>query len=117
LIDDQKAICIGICHVLASLLGDQRAKALLALAMPLLDCLETVTEHANQAANLVLRKLAVNHRSTIHIDSRLQLAVHLSTIHIDTILQQSILASKLGLHPVTIADLSPGTSNSLLVTS
>jgi hypothetical protein len=49
-IDDRKAICIGICHVLASLPGDQRDKSLLALAMPSLDCLETMTEHANQAA-------------------------------------------------------------------
>jgi hypothetical protein len=49
-IDDRKAICIGICHVLASLPGDQRAKSLLALAMPSLDCLETMAEHANQAA-------------------------------------------------------------------
>jgi hypothetical protein len=41
-------------------------------------------------------------------------------IRIDAIvlvLQQSILASELlGLHPVAIADLSPGTFNSLLVT-
>ena len=47
--DDRQAICMGICHVLASLPDDQRSKSLHALAMPTLDCLETMTQHANQA--------------------------------------------------------------------
>lgn len=49
--DDRKALCNGVCHVLASLPDSQRGKSLLALAMPALDCLETMIQHANQASN------------------------------------------------------------------
>ena len=43
---DRKAICIGLCHVLAALPDNQRAQSLLALAMPSLDCLNIMTQHA-----------------------------------------------------------------------
>lgn len=49
-VDDRQALCVGICHVLASLPDNQRAKSLHALAMPALDCLETMTRIANQTA-------------------------------------------------------------------
>jgi hypothetical protein len=48
--EDRQALCSGICHVLASLPDNQRAKSLQALAMPTLDCLETMTYLANQTA-------------------------------------------------------------------
>jgi hypothetical protein len=48
-IDDRKALCIGLCHVLAALPDNQRAKSLLALAMPSLDCLETMIQYAEEA--------------------------------------------------------------------
>ena len=41
------AICIGICHVLAQLPRDQHDKSLLALAMPAIDCFETMVRHVN----------------------------------------------------------------------
>ena len=37
--EDRQELCIGICHVLASLPDNQRSKSLLALAMPSLDCI------------------------------------------------------------------------------
>ncbi len=46
-IKDRVSLCTGICHVLASLPPNQRAKSLLALAMPSLDCLEAMLQHAN----------------------------------------------------------------------
>ena len=48
-VDDRKALCIGLCHVLAALPDNQRGKSLLALAMPTLDCLDTMTQHATKA--------------------------------------------------------------------
>ena len=48
--DDRQALCSGICHVLASLPDSQRTKSLHALAMPALDCLETMTNLANQTS-------------------------------------------------------------------
>jgi hypothetical protein len=49
-VEDRQALCVGICHVLASLPDNQRGKSLHALAMPTLDCLETMTRHADHAA-------------------------------------------------------------------
>ena len=49
--DDRKAMGAGICHVIASLPESQRANSLLALAMPSIDCLETMLQHANSSAN------------------------------------------------------------------
>jgi hypothetical protein len=49
-VEDRQALCVGICHVLASLPDNQRDKSLHALAMPTLDCLETMTRHADHAA-------------------------------------------------------------------
>eukprot|EP00980_Cylindrotheca_fusiformis_P008551 scaffold1813_cov109-Cylindrotheca_fusiformis.AAC.9 len=49
--EDRKSIGIGICHVLASLPESQRSKSLLALAMPSLDCLETMVQHATHLEN------------------------------------------------------------------
>lgn len=46
-IDDRVSLCNGICHVLAALPANQQAKSLLALAMPSLDCLEAMLQHAN----------------------------------------------------------------------
>jgi hypothetical protein len=43
-------MCIGLCHVLAALPDNQRAKSLLALAMPTLDCLETMIQYATEAS-------------------------------------------------------------------
>lgn len=56
-LDDRKSICVGISHVLATLPDSQRAKSLLALAMPTLDCLETMLREANQT---VLTKNSTN---------------------------------------------------------
>jgi hypothetical protein len=49
--EDREAMGVGICHVLASLPDSQRAKSLLALAMPSLDCLEKMLQHANRLVN------------------------------------------------------------------
>jgi hypothetical protein len=49
--EDREAMGVGICHVLASLPDNQRAKSLLALAMPSLDCLEKMLQHANRLVN------------------------------------------------------------------
>jgi hypothetical protein len=43
-------MAVGLCHVLASLPENQRAKSLLALAMPALNCLEAMLQHANDEA-------------------------------------------------------------------
>jgi hypothetical protein len=57
--EDRKEFCIGICHVLASLPDNQRSKSLLALAMPTLDCLETMLQHANQVASVSQEQLKI----------------------------------------------------------
>jgi hypothetical protein len=49
-VEDRQALCVGICHVLASLPDSLRVKSLHALAMPTLDCLETMIRHADHAA-------------------------------------------------------------------
>ena len=49
-VEDRQALCVGICHVLASLPDYQRDRSLHALAMPTLDCLETMIRHADHAA-------------------------------------------------------------------
>jgi hypothetical protein len=49
--EDREAMGVGICHVLASLPDNQRAKSLLALAMPSLDCLEKMLQHADRLVN------------------------------------------------------------------
>jgi hypothetical protein len=49
-VEDRQALCVGICHVLATLPDNHRDKSLHALAMPTLDCLETMTRHADHAA-------------------------------------------------------------------
>lgn len=46
-IDDRKALCIGICHVLAALPDNQRVRSFHALALPALDCFEKMTSVAN----------------------------------------------------------------------
>ena len=55
-VDDRKAMGEGICYVIASLPDSQRANSLLALAMPSIDCLETMLQHANSAANSSLEQ-------------------------------------------------------------
>ncbi|KAG7363706.1 hypothetical protein IV203_027067 [Nitzschia inconspicua] len=46
--DDRKALCNGICYVLASLPEPQHALSLMALAMPVLGCLETMLQRAGE---------------------------------------------------------------------
>ncbi|KAG7342510.1 hypothetical protein IV203_007603 [Nitzschia inconspicua] len=46
--DDRKALCNGICYVLASLPEPQHALSLMALAMPMLGCLETMLQRAGE---------------------------------------------------------------------
>lgn len=46
-IDDRKALCIAICHVLAALPDNQRVRSFHALALPALDCFEKMTSVAN----------------------------------------------------------------------
>jgi hypothetical protein len=48
-VDDRKGLCEGICHVLACWPEAQRPKSLLALAMPALNCLETMLQHARES--------------------------------------------------------------------
>jgi len=55
-VDDRKAMGEGVCHIIASLPENQRAKSLLALAMPSIDCLETMLQHASSAANSSLEQ-------------------------------------------------------------
>lgn len=55
-LDDRKAMGEGICHIIASLPENQRAKSLLALAMPSIDCMETMLQHASSAANSSLEQ-------------------------------------------------------------
>jgi len=55
-LDDRTAMAEGICSVIASLPESQRANSLLALAMPSIDCLETMLQHANSAANSSLEQ-------------------------------------------------------------
>lgn len=50
-VNDRKAMAEGICHVIAILPENQRPNSLLALAIPSIDCLETMLQHANRAAN------------------------------------------------------------------
>jgi hypothetical protein len=45
-VQDRKCLCEGICHVLAFWPEVQRPKSLLALAMPSLNCLELMLQHA-----------------------------------------------------------------------
>jgi hypothetical protein len=44
--DDRIAICTGICHVLAALPEAQRATSLMALAMPVMGCLDNMIQRA-----------------------------------------------------------------------
>lgn len=46
-IEDRESLCIGLCHVLAALPVNQQGKSLLALAMPSLDCIDMMLQHAN----------------------------------------------------------------------
>lgn len=55
-VDDRKAMGEGICYVIASLPESQRASSLLALAMPSIDCLETMLQHAISAVNSSLEQ-------------------------------------------------------------
>ena len=48
-IEDRQELCEGICFVLGALPENQRTKSLLALAMPALDCIETMLRHADSA--------------------------------------------------------------------
>jgi hypothetical protein len=69
-IEDRESLCKGICHVLASLPVNQQGKSLLALAMPSLDCIDLMLQHANEciqqrdggdgakALNVILDRLA-----------------------------------------------------------
>ena len=47
--DDRESLCTGICHVLASLPVNQQGKSLLALAMPSLDCIDLMLQHAHES--------------------------------------------------------------------
>lgn len=46
-IEDRKALCIAICHVLSALPDNQRVRSFHALALPALDCFEKMTGVAN----------------------------------------------------------------------
>lgn len=47
-LQDREAIAVGICHVLAALPENQQGKSLLALAMPALNCLDAMLQHARE---------------------------------------------------------------------
>ncbi|CAJ1931516.1 unnamed protein product [Cylindrotheca closterium] len=55
-VDARKAMAEGICYVIACLPENQRGNSLLALAMPSIDCLETMLQHAKSAANSSLEQ-------------------------------------------------------------
>eukprot|EP00934_Nitzschia_sp_Nitz4_P000247 Nitzschia sp. Nitz4//scaffold384_size14786//6076//10073//NITZ4_008916-RA/size14786-snap-gene-0.0-mRNA-1//1//CDS//3329549943//247//frame0 len=63
-LEDRRKLCHGICQVLGRMPESQRAKSLMALAMPSLDCLETMLSNAalqtgpEEQRDLVLDRIA-----------------------------------------------------------
>jgi hypothetical protein len=79
-VDDREAMAVGLCHVLASLPESQRAKSLLALAMPALDCLEAMLRHANEEAALIAQHNGSNQRLDAVLDRLASEIVMVATI-------------------------------------
>lgn len=48
-IEDREELCNGICSVVASLADDEREKSYHAFAMPVVECLHTLTKQADAA--------------------------------------------------------------------
>jgi hypothetical protein len=61
-IDDRKAICSGICHVLSSLPERQRGTSVMALALPSIGCLEAMVTYigATTVDDVTKRKAALD---------------------------------------------------------